>query len=105
MKRSPHRPGADDGSIRDGLLYIRLSRAGNANGDRPQRAEVILSLDGSECSDHFRGRITPRDGELLADKAMGGDVRMLHTGIGDDYMPPIRRSGNSKIAKSYQTEL
>jgi len=48
MQRASHRPGANNRPVGERALDIRLDRVPHTQPDCPERAEIILSLDGAQ---------------------------------------------------------
>lgn len=73
MQRATQWVGANDRALGNGLLDGSLGGAAGAQPDGPERAEVVLRLDGAEPADGLAGageRITT---DALSRQALGGE--------------------------------
>src|SRR6202040_752104 len=75
VQRTPHRPGADDASVCDRPLHIRLARVGGAKANGPQCSPVILGLHRTERGDHGAGLAERTAGDPLRYEAPMDDLR------------------------------
>ena len=82
VQRAAQRPGANDRALGDGLFDWRSRLRAGAQADGPQRAEVVLRLDGAEPA-NGRGRAGERimTDALLA-HALGGESDGTSLGLG-----------------------
>src|SRR5215510_16547859 len=78
MHRASHRPCANNRSIGERPLDIGFDRVPHAQSDRPERAEIILSLDGAHPC-HDIGRPLERGaGNALVTEPETRDIRVCH---------------------------
>ena len=74
MQGAAHRPGTDDRSVSNGLLYSFLGRVLHAQPNCPKRTEIILSLDGTEPSHHVAWFLETRACNMLAAESVSNDI-------------------------------
>src|SRR5262245_13873572 len=78
MHRASHRPCANNLSIGERPLDIGFDRVPHAQSDRPERAEIILSLDGAHPRHDFGRPIESGAGNALVMEPETRDIRVCH---------------------------
>ena len=78
VERPPHRPRAEDTSLRDGPLDVMVVPVSDAQADGPQRAEIVLGLNGTEPRNQFFGPRERRSGNTLGGESPLHEVRRQH---------------------------
>src|ERR1051325_6396457 len=87
MQGAAHRPGANDGLLCDGSLDLRLDRLLHAQSDRPQGAEVVLSLNRPEPRYDLGRAPKGRSGDVLVMEAQMWNIESSHWVIVSVRMP------------------
>jgi hypothetical protein len=74
MKGPPHRPGADDTPVIEGLFNLSAGHARQAETNAPKPSLVVLGLYRSEPPDHAFRICEGGGADLLAGEAERGNV-------------------------------
>ena len=74
VQRAAHRPAPDDARVSQVRPRRHFGRLAHAQPHRPERAEIVLRLDGAEPGHDGRGLVEQRPGEALGRQPPAQDV-------------------------------